>query len=52
MRSIPLLSAREKMPFELTPIYLHLTYESAAEAQTAGDFPAEPQSSPAVALKK
>lgn len=26
-RAVPLLSAREKMPFELTPIYLHLTYQ-------------------------
>ena len=52
MRSIPLLSAREKMPFELTPLYLHLTYESAADAQLAGDFPAEPQSSSDVALRK
>lgn len=27
MRPVPLESAREKMPFELTPVYLHLTYE-------------------------
>ena len=30
-RTVPLLSAREKMPFELTPIYLHLTYQGQAE---------------------
>lgn len=27
-RTVPLLSAREKMPFELTPVYIHLTYEA------------------------
>lgn len=42
MRPIPLLSAREKMPFELTPIYLHLTYESADEAHLAGENPGDP----------
>ncbi len=41
MRPIPLLSAREKMPFELTPIYLHLSYESVSEARASGDNPAE-----------
>jgi hypothetical protein len=46
MRSTPLLSAREKMPFELTPIYLHLTYESASDARLAGDRPVEPESPP------
>jgi hypothetical protein len=48
-RAVPLLSAREKMPFELTPIYLHLSYEGrgevvAAEGQTPGpdtDKPAD-----------
>jgi hypothetical protein len=30
-RPVPLLSAREKMPFQLTPIYLHLTYEGHGE---------------------
>jgi hypothetical protein len=44
MRSTPLLSAREKMPFELTPIYLHLTYESASDARLAGDRPVGPES--------
>jgi len=32
-RAIPLLSAREKMPFELTPIDLHLTYVPKAEPE-------------------
>lgn len=41
MRAVPLLSAREKMPFELTPVYLHLSYETAAEARAAGDNPVE-----------
>jgi Peptidase family M48 len=51
MRPIPLLSAREKMPFELTPIYLHLSYESVSEARAAGDNPAEapPAGDPAAA---
>lgn len=52
MRPTPLLSAREKIPFELTPVYLHLTYESAADAQLAGDSAAESQSSPDVAERK
>jgi hypothetical protein len=30
-RNEPLLSAREKMPFELTPVYLHLTYQAQAQ---------------------
>jgi hypothetical protein len=34
-RSVPLLSAREKMPFEITPVFLHLTYANQAE-QVAG----------------
>lgn len=34
-RAVPLLSGREKMPFEITPIYLHLRYESAAGEQLA-----------------
>lgn len=41
MRQVPLLSAREKMPFELTPIYLHLTYETPADARASGERPAE-----------
>jgi len=31
----PLLSARDKMPFEVTPVYLKLTYYVAPEAPTA-----------------
>jgi hypothetical protein len=27
-RPVPLLSGREKMPFEVTPVYLHLRYET------------------------
>jgi hypothetical protein len=42
MRAVPLLSAREKMPFELTPIFLHLKYESASDAQLGGDSSAQP----------
>jgi len=34
MRPVPLLSAREKMPFEITPIFLHLRYESTPEQTT------------------
>jgi hypothetical protein len=36
IRSEPLLSAREKMPFELTPVVLNLRYETADEARRAG----------------
>lgn len=43
MRATPLLSAREKMPFELTPIYLHLTYQKTAEAQVAQEPAATPE---------
>jgi hypothetical protein len=34
MRSVPLLSGREKMPFELTPVFLHLKYEGVPGKQT------------------
>jgi hypothetical protein len=34
-RPVPLLSAREKMPFELTPIFLHLTYQGQPDEQVA-----------------
>lgn len=30
-RAVPLLSAREKMPFEISPVYLHLRYETNAD---------------------
>jgi hypothetical protein len=35
LRPVPLLSARQKMPFEITPISLHLRYESAADEKIA-----------------
>lgn len=34
-RSVPLLSGREKMAFEISPVYLHLRYESTAGEQLA-----------------
>jgi hypothetical protein len=45
-RSETLLSAREKMPFELTPIYLHLTYQNQSQTQQQVS---EKQPSPAAA---
>lgn len=36
-RAVPLLSGREKMPFEITPISLHLRYEGASQEQLADD---------------
>ena len=40
MRSVPLLSGREKMPFELTPVFLNLKYQgSAAEQIASSDDP-------------
>jgi hypothetical protein len=42
VRPVPLLSPREKMPFELTPISLHLTYEPVNQARAAGDQAGEP----------
>jgi len=38
-KPVALLSAREKMPFEVTPIYLYLTRQNAAP-QTASTEPA------------
>jgi len=35
LRPTPLLSAREKMPFEIAPVYLRLTYQTAAEQKIA-----------------
>lgn len=48
-RPVALLSAREKMPFELTPIYLHLTYASQGElvAQQDPGETAQPAAQPA-----
>jgi hypothetical protein len=34
-RSVPLLSGREKMPFELTPVFLNLKYQGSAAEQIA-----------------
>jgi len=39
MRPTPLLSAREKMPFEITPVYLHLRYQRPASEQSAAQDP-------------
>jgi hypothetical protein len=39
-RPVPLLSAREKMPFEITPIFLNLKYESSAKEQLTEESPA------------
>jgi len=35
MRPVPLYSARDKMPLEVTPVFLHLARISAAPDQTA-----------------
>lgn len=40
MRAVPLTAAREKMPFEITPVYLHLTYQDARSKQLAEKQPA------------
>ena len=40
MRAVPLTAAREKMPFEITPVYLHLTYQDARSKQVAEKQPA------------
>jgi hypothetical protein len=46
-RPVPLLSAREKMPFEITPIFLNLKYESVAKEQLAEQSPAgQPSTAP------
>jgi hypothetical protein len=34
-KNVPLLSAREKMPFELTPIFLYLTRQQQSSQVTA-----------------
>ncbi len=55
-RVVPLLSAREKMPFEITPVYVHLTYEdqpeslaAAPDGTPAGDSPPVSAAPPAPA---
>jgi hypothetical protein len=39
MRPVPLASASEKMPFEITPVYLHLTYKKPVSDQVAETKP-------------
>lgn len=39
MRPTQLLSAREKMPFEITPVFLHLRYEPQPEERIAQNTP-------------
>jgi hypothetical protein len=40
MRPMPLATASEKMPFEITPVYLHLTYQKKQSDQIAETRPA------------
>lgn len=40
MRAVPLTAASEKMPFQITPVYLHLTYQDAHSKQIAEKQPA------------
>src|SRR5579863_9354942 len=47
LRQVPLLSDREKLPFEIAPIYLRLRYESAPDAQVLEGSLPKPQESPA-----
>ena len=47
-RAVPLLSAREKMPFELTPVYLHLTRQSDG-GQLAEQLPTNAEGNPTIA---
>lgn len=42
MRPVALVSPSEKMPFEITPIYLHLTYQDSHPSQVAQTRPVEP----------
>jgi hypothetical protein len=41
-RSVPLLSGREKMPFELTPLFLNLKYQGATAEQIASSDETKP----------
>ena len=41
-RAVPLLSGREKMPFELTPVFLNLKYQGSAAEQIALSDEAKP----------
>jgi hypothetical protein len=36
-KAVPLLSAREKMPFEVTPVYLYLTRQTATPQTASGE---------------
>jgi hypothetical protein len=45
----PLLSPRDKLPFEITPVYLKLTYYKPAEAAPAAAPAATPDANPAPA---
>jgi Peptidase family M48 len=47
LKSVPLLSARERMPFEITPVNLHLRYQPKEEEERSAD--AVPASKVAVA---
>ena len=40
-KAVPLLSAREKMPFEVTPVYLYLTRQTAAPQTASTEAPAK-----------
>jgi hypothetical protein len=35
MHNVPLVSAKEKMPFQITPVFLHLTYITSQQDQVA-----------------
>jgi hypothetical protein len=49
-RSVPLLSGREKMPFELTPVFLNLKYQSTTAEQIAATNETKPdETKPAAA---
>ena len=41
-KPVSLLSAREKMPFEVTPFYLYLTRQNGGQQQTAATTAAAP----------
>jgi hypothetical protein len=47
LRQVPLLSGHEKLPFEITPVYLRLRYENAPAAQVAEGSLPKAQESPA-----
>jgi hypothetical protein len=51
LRQVPLLSDREKLPFEITPVHLHLRYASASEAPADEESPPEPPATQGVAVR-